>query len=292
MSSLDNMVINKPIRILLLGSDTELGEAIRDYKQVENEFQWFECATKDVVRLLANDDLESNVDFVVDAYSLRHAPENTYEEFTQLVQDKLVNLNVPIFMMSSVRVFSGEQNAAYTENDIPDSDSHYENALMSMENILLNNERNVVLRTGWLFSGMHDDFVSSTIGLVQSGVNLAYQDNVIGCPTPVTDVARVTHSMIKQSYNGAENWGVYHYCCAEEVSWLGLVEAILATASQFDPKAQSEMDSINDSLANEEGGLSIQRQSLSCRKIFNHYGIKQRSWRPTLRKLIKDLYQR
>ncbi|ADZ92518.1 sugar nucleotide-binding protein [Marinomonas mediterranea] len=286
------MAVNKPIRVLLLGSDTELGEAIRDYKQVENEFQWFECATKDVVTSLEHDTLEYDIDFIIDTYSLRHAPENTYEEFKKLAQQKLLTLNVPVFMVSSVRVFSGDRNAAYMETDIPDAGSRYESALISMEQMLLGAERNIVLRTGWLFSGMHDDFVSSTIGLIQSGVNLAYQDNVIGSPTPVTDVARVTHSMIKQSYNGAENWGVYHYCCAEEVSWLGLVEAILATASQFDPRAQSEMDSINDSLAKEEGVTDIQRQSLSCRKIFNHYGIKQRSWRPTLRKLIKDLYKR
>jgi len=36
-------------------------------------------------------------------------------------------------------------------------------------------------------------------------------------------------------------------CCAEEISWIRLVEAIVATSGQFDPKAQVEVEAIGDS---------------------------------------------
>ena len=98
--------------------------------------------------------------------------------------------------------------------------------------------------------------------------------------------------MIKQRHYGAKNTGIYHYCCAEEISWIGLVEAILATSGQMDPKVNVEVESIEDSLMVMDGEVTqIKRQSLSCRRVFNHYGVKQRPWRSSLRNLVKELYK-
>ena len=72
---------------------------------------------------------------------------------------------------------------------------------------------------------------------------------------------------------------------------MGLVEAVLTTSSQFDVQAQTALESMGDTASALEMAIEVKRQSLSCRKIFNHFGIKQRSWRPVLRGLIKDLYQ-
>ena len=194
-------------------------------------------------------------------------------------------------MISSARVFSGNKDVPYAEIDVPDSSEAYAKALIEAESIVLSNPNNIVLRTGWLFSGKGDDFVCRTLGLIQDGVNLAYKDDLIGSPTPVSDLVRVILSMVNQGHYGAQNKGIYHYCCAEEISWIRLVEAILATSSQFDPKAQVEVEAIGDSFPEVHEALVMQRQSLSCRKIFNHFGIKQRPWRSKLRSLVKELYQ-
>jgi dTDP-4-dehydrorhamnose reductase len=68
------------------------------------------------------------------------------------------------------------------------------------------------------------------------------------------------------------------------------VEAIIATSGQFDPKAQVEVEAIGDEFSEAQESV-MRRQSLSCRKIFNHFGIKQRPWRSKLKNLVKGLYQ-
>lgn len=286
--------INSPIRILLLGSDTEVGSALLSFSKDQDEFEWI-CPTESQLfgeHSILEGEYEE-FDTVIDALSLRYALQDGYvkvQELLKLINDRFM---APVMMISTVRVFSGDKAVSYLETDIPDGMDSYAQMLGESESIVLSKEQNIVLRTGWLFSGNSDDFVCRTLGLIQDGVNLTYKDNLIGSPTPVSDLSRVILSIIKQRHYGAQNTGVYHYCCAEEISWVGLVEAILATSGQLDPKANVvEVESINDSLAAMEGDVpQVKRQSLSCRKVFNHYGVKQRPWRSSLRNLVKDLYK-
>lgn len=284
--------INAPIRILLLGSGTEVGSSLLQLSQGKAEFEWLcpdESLLLDVDRRAELDAM--HFDVIIDALSLRYALQNDYGKFQSALRYLSEQSNTTLIMISSSRVFSGNKDVPYAETDVPDSSEAYAKALIEAETIVLSNPDNIVLRTGWLFSGKGDDFVCRTLGLIQDGVNLAYKDDLIGSPTPVSDLVRVILSMVNQGHYGAQNKGVYHYCCAEEISWIRLVEAILATSSQFDPKAQVEVEAIGDSFPEVQDVSAMQRQSLSCRKIFNHFGIKQRPWRSKLRSLVKELYQ-
>ncbi|WP_219702532.1 SDR family oxidoreductase [Marinomonas lutimaris] len=284
--------INAPIRILLLGSGTEVGSSLLQLSEGKDEFEWLcpdESLLLDVSRRAELDAMQFDV--IIDALSLRYALQNDYGKFQSSLRYLSEKSSTTLIMISSARVFSGNKDVPYAEIDVPDSSEAYAKALIEAESIVLSNPNNIVLRTGWLFSGKGDDFVCRTLGLIQDGVNLAYKDDLIGSPTPVSDLVRVILSMVNQGHYGAQNKGVYHYCCAEEISWIRLVEAILATSSQFDPKAQVEVEAIGDSFPEVHETLVMQRQSLSCRKIFNHFGIKQRPWRSKLRSLVKELYQ-
>lgn len=284
--------INAPIRILLLGSGTEVGSSLLSLSKEKSEFLWLcpdESLLLDVARRAELDAMQFDV--VIDALSLRYALQSDDEKLQATLRYFNERASAPLIMISSARVFSGNKDAAYAETDEPDSKEPYAQALIAAESIVLSNPDNIVLRTGWLFSGQGDDFVCRTLGLIQDGVNLAYKDDLIGSPTPVSDLVRVILSMVNQGHYGAQNKGVYHYCCAEEISWIRLVEAILATSGQFDPKAQVEVEAIGDSFPEVQESSSMQRQSLSCRKVFNHFGIKQRPWRSKLRNLVKELYK-
>lgn len=284
--------INAPINILLLGAESEVGAALLSFSKDQVDVNWI--FPQEGVLLgddAANELASMEYDVVIDALSLRYALQDDYSKF-QKILTVLSEHKAPLIMLSSARVFSGENNVPYLETDKPDSDDPYARMLIQSESIVLNNPENIVLRAGWLFSGNGDDFVCRTLGLIQDGINLAYKDNLIGSPTPVSDLARVILSLVKQRYYGASNTGIYHYCCAEEISWVRLVEAILATSGQFDPKAQLEVESLEGTFAEEDGMVvQIKRQSLSCRKIFNHYGVKQRPWRSVLRNMVKELYK-
>lgn len=285
--------INAPLRVVLLGSDTELGHAIRGYYDNDFDFDWLEIPCHQVLAHLSTKivDIE-HCDAVIDAYSLRSATQNDYDEYLTLLEQIVdYEQTAPFYMLSGVQVFLGDKETSYLETDKPDARSRFANKLQQAEQMILRSERNIVLRTGWLFSGAQDDFVLNTLSVVRRGESIGFVDTTIGCPTPVSDVARVLLSVVKQRHYGATNTGIYHYCGSEEISWMGLAEAVLTTASQFDEKALAALENIGDTVNALELATEIKRQSLSCRKIFSHYGIKQRSWRPVLRSLIKDIYK-
>ena len=284
--------INAPIRVLLLGSNTEVGSSLLSFSEGKVGFEW---VCPDESMLLDPNQLPQleaiKYDVVIDALSLRLALQDNYGKFQSTLEYLSEHTGKPLIMISSARVFSGSKDAPYAETDIPDSTDPYALALVKTESIVLSNPDNIVLRTGWLFSGKGDDFVCRTLGLIQDGVNLAYKDDLIGSPTPVSDLSRVVLSMVNQGHYGSQNKGIYHYCCAEEISWVGLVEAIVATSSQFNPKEQVDVEVITDSFRQIDDITIMKRQSLSCRRVFNHFGIKQRPWRSKLRTLVKQLCQ-
>ncbi len=282
--------INAPIRILLLGCHSEVGSSLLELSKDKKEFEWL-CPEES---MLLGADAETQLaemqfDVIVDVLSLRYALQSDHDVFQSSLRYLSERSDAPLIMISSSKVFSGETDSPYTEEETPDGTSSYARALIEAENIVLANPENIVLRTGWLFSGQGDDFVCRTLGLIKDGVNLAYKDNLIGSPTPVSDLVRVIFSMISQGHYGSKNTGIYHYCCAEEIGWVGLVEAIVTTSGQFDPKAQVEVETIDSSFSDEKETI-MYRQSLSCRRIFNHFGVKQRPWRSKLRSLVKELY--
>lgn len=284
--------INAPIRVLLLGSNTEVGSSLLSFSEGKVGFEW---VCPDESMLLDPNQLPQleaiKYDVVIDALSLRLALQDNYGKFQSTLEYLSEQTGKPLIMISSARVFSGSKDAPYAETDIPDSTDPYALALVKTESIVLSNPDNIVLRTGWLFSGKGDDFVCRTLGLIQDGVNLAYKDDLIGSPTPVSDLSRVVLSIVNQGHYGSQNKGIYHYCCAEEISWVGLVEAIVATSSQFNPKEQVDVEVITDSFRQIDDITIMKRQSLSCRRVFNHFGIKQRPWRSKLRTLVKQLCQ-
>lgn len=286
--------INAPMKVVLLGSDTELGRAILSYYENDFDFDWLQTPCDSVVTMLQSSVIDIRYcDAVIDAYSLRSVTQDDYQTYLDALKQVVTEEKCPpVYMLSGVQVFTGDKDSSYLETDEANGRSRHAKRLINAENIVLSSDRNIVLRTGWLFSGAQDDFVSNTINLVKKGAKIEFHDTAIGCPTPVSDVARVLLSVVKQRHYGAKNTGVYHYCCSEEVSWMGLVEAVLTTSSQFDMQAQTALENMGDTASALEMAVDVKRQSLSCRKLFNHFGIKQRSWRPVLRGLIKDIYQR
>jgi len=294
--------INSPIKILLLGSDSDVGEAFLDFAQPLAEFEIAPLSMDVVLKTSLPLPDNENYDFIVDAMSIDRIFSKNYVELINEYSQWALKSNTTILMLSSALVFSGSKGSSYNESDEPDNKDKHGQVLAKIEKMILKHDDNIVLRSGWLFGSktrkenQENDFVRKTIKSLKEGKELDYQPDFLGSPTPISDLIRVTLSLIKQRYygakTGAKNAGVYHYCCAEEISWLGYAKAILMVAAQYDLKLDSYTEIFNEDLVeSSEIHVELLRQSLSCRKIFNHFGVKQRPWRPSLKNLIKGLYQ-
>lgn len=283
--------INAPIKILLLGSDTNIGQEFLQFSSNLAEFSLTPCSQQ----AFNQDDfwsLElSQFDVILDALSLDTEPKKAYLEQILACNKALLGLDTNMFMLSDVEVFSGLKGTAYDESELPDSETAKGRQLTQIESAVLNDEANIVLRSSWLFGGKDEDFVANILTSFKAGEQILLQDDVIGNPTPISDLVRVAFSLIKQRYYGAKNAGVYHYSCAEEISWFGFGEAVSVNATQFNSQLQVFLQPINEYQAESSDLASLRKHSLSCRKIFNHFGVKQRPWRASLRNLVKELYQ-
>jgi dTDP-4-dehydrorhamnose reductase len=281
--------INAPIKILLLGSDTNIGEELISFSEELAEFSLTSLTQESFYQTQFSVDSFNKYDVVLDALSIGA---NT-DDFAQIkaCNHMLQDADVSMFMLSSVEVFSGDKGTAYDENEEPDAKSTKGQQLAEIEQLVLSDSNNIVLRSGWLFGCKQQDFVASTLAKLKLGEPVLLEDDLLGNPTPISDLVRVAFSLIKQRHFGAKNSGVYHYSCAEDISWFGFGEAVLTNASQFNIQFQASLQATNSSEAEVTDLTLLRKQSLSCRKIFNHFGVKQRPWRASLRNLVKDLYQ-
>lgn len=290
--------INSPIKILLLGGDSEVGEVFLHCIDPLAEFDVTHLSTADLLQSGFSEDEQQSYDCIVDAVSLEGLPSKQNMDIVSCYTQWASKLSIRVLMFSSVEVFSGLKGSNYSESDEPDSQTKAGKVLAQVEEIVLKNPENIVLRSGWLFGGksfsqkMEGDFIGHVIRQAKNEEELDYSQDVLGCPTPVEDLIRVGLSIIKQRHYGSENTGIYHYCCAEEISWMGYAKAILMLANQYDPNFNNSIDMLNeDSMDSVETVSEPVRLSLSCREIFNHFGVKQRPWRLSLKNLVKELYQ-
>ena len=284
-------VINAPIKILLLGSDTNVGQGFIAFASDLAEFVLTPLSQASFLEASTLDSHINQYDVVLDALSLNVESNDDYMAQISGFNQQVSESNIKMFMLSSVSVFTGNKGVAYEENELPDNEEKDAKQLANIESLVLADENGIVLRSGWLFGGEKNDFVANTLSSLKGDQNISLQDDFIGNPTPISDLVRVAFSLIKQRHYGAENTGVYHYACAEDISWFGFAEAISANAKQFNMPLQANLQPINEYQAESSELTLLRRQSLSCRKIFNHFGVKQRPWRASLRALVKDLYQ-
>ncbi|WP_438467386.1 sugar nucleotide-binding protein [Marinomonas sp. PE14-40] len=281
--------INAPIKILLLGSDTNIGEELLSFSTELNEFSLTSLTQENFYQTQFSVSSFEHYDVVLDALSIG-ADAGDYAQI-KACNIMLQEADVSMFMLSSVEVFSGDKGAAYDENEVPDAKSQKGKQLAEIEQLVLKDDNSIVLRSGWLFGCKQQDFVASILSKLKLGEPVLLEDDLLGNPTPISDLVRVAFSLIKQRHFGSKNAGVYHYSCAEDISWFGFGEAVLTNASQFNIQFQASLQATSSSQAEVTDLTLLRKQSLSCRKIFNHFGVKQRPWRASLRNLVKDLYQ-
>jgi dTDP-4-dehydrorhamnose reductase len=284
------------LRVLILGSDTPLGEALaasqaqlarhetvlmsRAACRWKSERQ----AKKVVVR--------AKCDVVVDVRI--EAAGDGGDQIQELdlkrchwVAKACQRTGFSYLYVSSSRVFSGQLDHPYIEDDYPDNAETVGQLLANAENLVRENcERHLVLRLGPIFSYAGTNLITQMLGPMMQGGSLILNNNLRGCPVAATDGARVVGAVLDQLSTGFEPWGTYHYCSSDTATYYEFAEALLASASQF-----SEFSTSAVQLEREPEGLAPLNRALDCSKIRNTFAIKQAPWRSSIADLVKQYYK-
>jgi dTDP-4-dehydrorhamnose reductase len=189
---------------------------------------------------------------------------------------------------SNSRVFSGQLDRPYTEEDYPDNETGVGAMLSSAEQLVRDScERHLILRLGPVFSFEGTNLITQTLGeLAEHGGSLVMDNNLRGCPVAADDGARVLSALLDQLSTGLEANGIYHYSSSDTATHYEFAEALLASASQF-----SEFIPNAVQLQRQPEGLAPLNRSLNCSKIRNTFAVKQATWRGAIAGTVKQYYE-
>jgi len=199
------------------------------------------------------------------------------------------HLNVPMLHLSNAYVFDGEKKLGYNENDEPNPQGVYGRATLEGERAVAEHSAHIIIRSGWLFGRWKR-------GLIKSWIRTAIRnDGQVPItrrrlsPTHTGDLAAAILAVCQQVDCDAKVWGTYHYSGLETKREAEFVQQVLKYAASYDEEIYQLLDSIK-LVERDSRPPEIVNSTLSSKKIFDTFGIKQRTWHGHLQEVIKLLY--
>ena len=285
------------MRVLLLGTDTPLGQALTEYLErlgrhevvamSRSACRW--KSERQAKKAVTRAKCELVVDMRIEAAGDGGDPIQELDiKRCHWVAKACQRSSITYFYVSSSRVFSGQLERPYTEDDLPDNDETVGQLLAEAERRVSEGcERHLILRLGPVFSYEGTNLITQMLGPMLEGGSLVLDNNLRGCPVAAADGARVVSAVLDQLGTGVEPWGIFHYGSSDTATYYEFAEALLASASQF-----SEFSSSVVQLEQEPEGLAPLNRMLECDKIRNTFAIKQVPWRNAMADIVKQFYAR
>ena len=136
---------------------------------------------------------------------------------------------IPFVTFSTDYVFDGEASEPYTESSETHPLTVYGMTKREGERLALDaNPQSLVIRTAWLLSSTHPNFVSKIVGRARHGPDRVVT-GLTGSPTMVGDLAERAWSLVRSGISG-----IIHVVNAEPATWFDLARAAVAAAG-LDP---------------------------------------------------------
>jgi dTDP-4-dehydrorhamnose reductase len=137
---------------------------------------------------------------------------------------------IPFVTFSTDYVFDGKATRPYLESDEANPISAYGRSKLAGERLALSvDPQALVIRTSWLISGTHLNFVATMLRMADEGRPARVVNDQYGCPTVARDLARASLSAL-----GANLSGVLHLTNRGPTTWFDLAQAALRAAG-MDP---------------------------------------------------------
>lgn len=215
---------------------------------------------------------------------------NIHQQYTVLLADFCEQNDLPLMHLSTCYVFDGEKKLGYNEQDEVDPAGVYGKSAIIGEQAIAKVPKHIILRTGWLFGQSQCDVIKSWIKACKKSSGLLSVSRRRFSPTSNADLARIVLGICQQIDSDANVWGTYHYCGLETKKESEFVKQVLNYASQYDEEIYQLLDSIKISEVHAHPP-EVSNTTLSSKKIFDTFGIKQRSWHGDLKNTIKSVCQ-
>ncbi len=199
------------------------------------------------------------------------------------------HLNIPMLHLSNSYVFDGEKKLGYNENDEPNPKGVYGHYSLAGERAVQKHHSHIILRSGWLFGKHKKGLIKSWIHSIKKhrGEITVWRRRF--SPTPTADLASAILAVTQQVDCDANVWGTYHYTGLEIKKEIEFARQTLKYTANHDKEIYQLLESTKI-IENTPQLPEISNSTLSSKKIFDTFGIKQQSWHGDLQETIKTLY--
>lgn len=137
---------------------------------------------------------------------------------------------IPLVTYSTDYVFDGHADSPYLESSATNPINAYgRSKLLGEELALLANPRTLVIRTSWVVSRTHPNFVSTMLRLAREGREIRVVDDQRGSPTLADHLATATREALDRAATG-----LLHITNQGDTTWFDLALAAITDAG-LDP---------------------------------------------------------
>lgn len=187
--------------------------------------------------------------------------------------------SVPVLHLSSLQVFDGLQQQAYTEQD-KSRPRNVEAQIWRRWESLLQKQvaQHIIIRPSWVLTPEPELLTAELLVHAAVDASAGQLAPVRMNPTSAEDMARVLYAVLQQLRVGAQAWGIFHYGGTEITDTRTLLRSIqkhYPAAYHAELTIAEQLDELN--------------ACVDCHKILYAFGIRQHPWRGAMQPNIKDL---
>ena len=284
------------MRILVTGSNGQLGSEIVALQAQETQHQWFnldinglDITDKNAVKQFV---LSNKIDGII--YCAAYTNVDKAEEDVALCYK--VNRDAPQYLAQAIEkvggfiihistdyVFDGTNNIPYTEQDKPNPVTIYGKSKIEGEQYVCEScKQHIIIRTAWVYSSYGKNFVKTMIKLGKEKPSLGVIFDQIGSPTYARDLAKAIITIVNQGIIP----GFYNFSNEGVISWYDFTKHIHQLANITSCKVAPIHTADYPTLA-QRPHFSV----LDKTKIKNTYNIEIPYWRDSLEECIQLLEQ-
>ena len=164
-----------------------------------------------------------------------------------IMAEEAKKIGATLIHYSTDYVFDGLKTSPYLENDPPNPSSAYgRTKLVGEQLIQLSGASHFIFRTAWAYGREGKNFLRTILRLATQKEELKIVSDQIGAPTCTRDFALATAKVLSRM-NALESKGspisdlrgIYHMTAGGQASWYEFAKAILDSAAQTNPEAES-----------------------------------------------------
>ena len=284
------------MRILVTGSNGQLGSEMVALQPQETHHQWFNLDINElditdknaVEQFVVNNKIDgiincaayTNVDKAEEDVALCYKVNRDAPQYLAQAIEKVGGF---IIHISTDYVFDGTNNIPYTEQDKPNPVTIYGKSKIEGEQYVCEScKQHIIIRTAWVYSSYGKNFVKTMIKLGKEKPTLGVIFDQIGSPTYARDLAKAIITIVNQGIIP----GIYNFSNEGVISWYDFTKNIHQLANITSCKVAPIHTADYPTLA-QRPHFSV----LDKTKIKNTYNIEIPYWRDSLEECIQLLEQ-